>query len=47
MAKKMNTPILGLVENMSYAICTHCNEKLEIFGKSQGEKVAKEAGIDF
>ncbi|NLB88853.1 MAG: Mrp/NBP35 family ATP-binding protein [Syntrophomonadaceae bacterium] len=47
MAKKMNTPILGLVENMSYAICTHCNEKLEIFGKSQGEKVAKESGIEF
>lgn len=38
MAQKMNIPILGLVENMRYAICTHCDEKLEIFGKSQGEK---------
>lgn len=47
MAQKMKTPIVGLVENMSYAICTHCNEKLEIFGKSQGEKVAKETGIEF
>lgn len=47
MAKKMNVPILGLVENMSYAICPHCDEKLEIFGKSQGEKVAQDTGIDF
>jgi len=28
MAQKMSIPILGLVENMSYAICSHCNEKL-------------------
>lgn len=47
MAQKLNVPILGLVENMSYAICPHCNEKLEIFGKNQGEEVAKETGIDF
>jgi len=47
MAKKMNIPILGLVENMSYAICPNCNEKLEIFGKSQGGKVATDTGIDF
>ncbi|MBO8158485.1 Mrp/NBP35 family ATP-binding protein [Thermosyntropha sp.] len=47
MAKKMNIPILGLIENMSYAICPHCNEKIEIFGNSQGEKVAEEAGIDY
>jgi Mrp family chromosome partitioning ATPase len=47
MAQKMDIPILGLVENMSYAVCPHCNEKLEIFGKSQGEKVAGETGIDF
>ncbi|HZK43552.1 MAG TPA: Mrp/NBP35 family ATP-binding protein [Syntrophomonadaceae bacterium] len=47
MAQKMNVPILGLVENMSYAICNHCNEKLEIFGKSQGDKVAEETGIEF
>jgi Mrp family chromosome partitioning ATPase len=47
MAKKMNIPILGLVENMSYAICSHCNEKLKIFGESQGENVAKMSDIDF
>ncbi len=47
MAQKMDIDILGLVENMSYAICPNCSEKLEIFGKSQGEQVAKDTGIDF
>jgi Mrp family chromosome partitioning ATPase len=47
MTQKMNIPILGLIENMSYAVCPHCDEKIEIFGKSQGAKVAKETGIDF
>lgn len=47
MARKMNTPILGLIENMSHAICTHCGEKLEIFGKSQGPQVAADSEIDF
>lgn len=47
MTQKMEVPILGLIENMSHAVCPHCNEKIEIFGKSQGEKVAKDTGIDF
>jgi len=47
MAQKMNIPILGLVENMSYAVCSHCQEKLEIFGHSQGAQVAKDTGIEF
>lgn len=47
MTKKMNVPILGLVENMSYAVCPNCNDKLEIFGQSQGAQVAQETGIDF
>lgn len=47
MTQKMNIPIFGLIENMSYAICSHCQEKLEIFGQPQGEKVAAETGIDF
>ncbi|MGI6435726.1 MAG: Mrp/NBP35 family ATP-binding protein [Syntrophomonadaceae bacterium] len=47
MAQKLQLPILGLVENMSHAICPHCHEKIEIFGKSQGAKVAQEAGVEF
>ena len=47
MAKKLNVPILGLIENMSYAVCPHCGEKLDIFGVSQGAKVANDSGLDF
>lgn len=47
MTQKMNIPIMGIIENMSYAICSHCNEKLELFGKSKGEEVARETNVDF
>ena len=47
MTQKMNIPIIGIIENMSYAICSHCNEKLELFGKSKGEEVARETNVDF
>ena len=40
MAKMMNVPILGLVENMSYVTCPECGHKIEIFGKSHAEEVA-------
>lgn len=45
MAKLMEIPVLGLVENMSYFACPHCGEKLEIFGSSKAEQVAAEYGI--
>lgn len=47
MAGKMNIPILGLVENMSYAVCPHCGEQLKIFGESQGQSAARGMDIDF
>lgn len=42
MAKMMNIPILGLVENMSYVQCPDCGKKLEVFGQSHLEETAKE-----
>ena len=45
MAKLMNIPVLGLVENMSYYECPDCGKKLEIFGASKAEEVAAEYGI--
>jgi len=45
MAKTMNIPILGIIENMSYAICPACGKKFNIFGESKAEKVAEEIGI--
>ena len=45
MAKMMNVPVLGLVENMSYFACPDCGKQYEIFGKSKAEALAKEYGI--
>ena len=39
--------LLGLIENMSYAVCPHCGEKMELFGRSKGAEAAKRAGIPF
>lgn len=45
MAKMMNIPILGLVENMSYFKCPDCNKEIKVFGDSHIEEVAKEHNI--
>ena len=45
MARLMNIPVLGLVENMSYFECPDCGSKHEIFGPSKAEEVAVEHGI--
>ena len=45
MADMMSIPVLGLVENMSYALCPDCGKKIEIFGKSSSERIAKEYAI--
>lgn len=42
MAKKMDIPILGIVENMSYLECPDCGKKISVFGESHIEEVAKE-----
>lgn len=45
MAKMMNIPVLGIVENMSWFECPDCHKKHEIFGESKIEEVAKELDI--
>ena len=47
MAKKMDAPILGLVENMSYLKCPSCGETISIFGESKGEKLAMSLDLPF
>lgn len=42
MAEMMNIPILGIVENMSYAVCPDCGKKINIFGESKLESVAEQ-----
>lgn len=45
MAKKMDIPILGLVENMSYLECPDCGKKISVFGESHIDEIAKEHQI--
>ena len=45
MARLMNVPVLGLVENMSYYECPDCKKKLTIFGESQIDATAAELGV--
>ena len=45
MAKMMNIPVLGLVENMSYFVCPDCNKEYKIFGESKIDEVAAELGV--
>ena len=44
MAQKMNVRVLGVVENMSYLVLPDTGKKLEVFGKSKGEEMAKASG---
>ena len=45
MAKAMNIPVLGIVENYSYLVCPDCGKKISVFGESQIDSAAKELEI--
>jgi ATP-binding protein involved in chromosome partitioning len=47
MAKAMNIPVIGVIENMSYAICPECGKQMNVFGDSKAEQVALEMDIPF
>lgn len=45
MARLMNIPILGLVENMSYAVCPDCGKRIDVFGKSRIDEIAEKGNL--
>jgi ATP-binding protein involved in chromosome partitioning len=45
MFRKLNVPLLGVVENMSHFTCPHCNQRTNIFGSTGGARIAEEYGI--
>ncbi len=45
MAKMMNIPVIGIVENYSYFACPDCGKKVEIFGKSKVHEVGEKYGV--
>ena len=47
MVELMNIKNIGLIENMAYYICPHCDEKLHIFGKGNGKVFADEMEITY
>src|SRR5215207_5031892 len=47
MFNKLNVPIVGVIENMSYLQCPHCNEHIHIFGKGGGKKISEDFGLPF
>lgn len=46
MVNRMNVPVIGLVENMSYVVCSKCGEKEYIFGEGKSEKLCSDLGIE-
>lgn len=46
MANMMNIPVLGLVENMSYVECPDCGKKIEVFGESHIDEIAKKFNVN-
>ena len=46
MAKMMNVPVYGLIENMSFVKCSDCGKEIKIFGESHIDKIADEFGYD-
>ena len=47
MFKKVNVPLLGVIENMSYFVCGHCGERSEIFSFGGGERAAEKFSVPF
>ena len=47
MFAKVNVPILGIIENMSYFVCPHCGQRENIFDTGGGRKAAGELGVPF
>ena len=47
MAKKLEIPFIGVIENMTGFVCPHCSAVLNIFGEGGGKKLADDYGVQF
>jgi ATP-binding protein involved in chromosome partitioning len=47
MFRKVDVPVLGFIENMSYFICPHCGERSDIFSHGGARKEAEKLGVEF
>jgi ATP-binding protein involved in chromosome partitioning len=47
MFRQMKVDLVGVVENMSFFTCPHCNHEIDIFSRGGAEKMAKQFGVSF
>jgi ATP-binding protein involved in chromosome partitioning len=47
MFHQVKVPILGIVENMSYLVCPHCSERVDVFSYGGGRRTADEMKVNF
>ncbi|MBI05848.1 MAG: hypothetical protein CMM54_02580 [Rhodospirillaceae bacterium] len=47
MFEKVDIPVFGIIENMSYFVCSHCNERTNIFSHGGARETAAKLGADF
>ncbi|RKZ22359.1 ATP-binding protein [bacterium] len=47
MARQLEVPRIGVVENMSGLICPHCGKEIDLFGKGGGKREAERLGVEF
>jgi ATP-binding protein involved in chromosome partitioning len=47
MFRQVHVEILGVVENMSYFNCPHCQERIDVFGHGEGQRMAQTFGVPF
>src|SRR5450631_3197089 len=47
MFRQMKVDLVGMVENMSYFVCPHCQHEIDIFSRGGAEKTAKQFDVDF
>ncbi len=47
MFRKVDVPVLGIIENMSYFLCPHCHERTDIFAHGGARQAAERMGVEF
>jgi len=47
MFRQVRVEVLGIVENMSYLICPHCDQRVDVFSNGGGQRTAEEMGVHF
>lgn len=47
MFEQVRVPVLGIVENMSFLVCPHCSERIDVFSHGGGRRTAEQMGVPF